>query len=254
MTAEIRWHYCFRNFSHAFSLLREALDGPIEGLTQLEREGVIQRFEFTFELSWQLLKDRLEYDGALISPVTPRNVIREAASTGLVNDGQIWEEMIEDRNRMSHRFDCDLFEGILGNVRGDYLPAFGELHHRMNAEIAAAAIGDDEGYRITETGLPTSILEQLRRIFSQYPDLDAVRLFGSYATGKATPRSDIDLATLGIIDRYVLGRLALDLEDLPIIQKCDVQVYESINYEPLRRHIDEKGITIYEKRTGQEKP
>ncbi|CAI8007971.1 hypothetical protein GBAR_LOCUS5514 [Geodia barretti] len=73
-------------------------------------------------------------------------------------------------------------------------------------------------------------------------------LFGSYATGKATPRSDIDLATLGIVDRYRLGRLALDLEDLPIPQKCDVQAYESINYEPLKRHIDERGITIYEKR------
>ena len=246
MTQEIRWQYRFRNFSRAFSLLREALDDPIEGLNQLEREGVIQRFEFTFELSWQLLRDRLEYDGVVISQVTPRNVIREAVSTGLVPDGRIWEEMIEDRNRMSHRFDCDLFEEVLANVRGDYLPAFGELHHRMNAEIDAATIGDDEGDRITKTGLPASILEQLRRVFSQYPDLDAVRLFGSYATGRATHRSDIDLATVGITDRLRAGRLALDLEDLPIIQKCDVQAYESIDYAPLKRHIDERGVTIYE--------
>ena len=76
MEQDIRWQYRFRNYSRAFSLLREALDGPIEDLNQLEREGVIQRFEFAFELSWQLLKDRLEYDGALIlNPITPRNVI-----------------------------------------------------------------------------------------------------------------------------------------------------------------------------------
>ena len=107
---------------------------------------------------------------------------------------------------------------------------------------------------MSECGLPPVVLRQLLSVFEQYPDLSAVRLYGSYATGKATPRSDIDLATVGLIDRYRLGRLALDLEDLPIPQKCDVQAYESINYEPLRRHIDENGITIHEKATTVEKP
>ena len=95
-------------------------------------------------------------------------------------------------------------------------------------------------------GLPSNILDQLQRVFSLYPDLKAVKLFGSYATGRATSRSDIDLATVGITDRYRLGRLALDLEDLPIPQKCDVQGYENISYEPLKRHIDERGVVIYE--------
>ena len=100
--------------------------------------------------------------------------------------------------------------------------------------------------------LPPNVLKQLQSVFVQYPDLTAVKLFGSYATGKATARSDIDLATLGILDRYVLGRLALDLEDLPIPQKCDVQAYEAISYEPLKRHIDERGVTIYEKSSPTE--
>ena len=50
---------------------------------------------------------------------------------------------------------------------------------------------------MSETGLPSAVLEQLRSVFVQYPELTAVRLFGSYATGRATPRSDIDLATVG---------------------------------------------------------
>lgn len=100
---------------------------------------------------------------------------------------------------------------------------------------------------MTECGLPDTLLRQLRSVFAQYPDLAGVVLYGSYATGVATPRSDIDLATRGILDRYVLGRLALDLEDLPIPQNCDLQAYENINYEPLKRHIDERGITIYER-------
>ncbi len=99
---------------------------------------------------------------------------------------------------------------------------------------------------MSESALPDATLQKLRKVFAAYPDLVEVVLYGSYATGRATQRSDIDLATRGIPDRYRLGRLALDLEDLPIPQKCDLQAYESIAYEPLRRHIDEWGITIYE--------
>ncbi len=106
------------------------------------------------------------------------------------------------------------------------------------------------------TSLPATTLTQLRTVFAQYQDLTEVKLLGSYATGRATSRSDIDLATVGIADRRRVGRLALDLEDLPIPQKCDVQAYESITYEPLRRHIDDWGVTIYESvgAEGRESP
>ena len=105
---------------------------------------------------------------------------------------------------------------------------------------------------MSKNGLPSAVLGQLLSVFQQYPDLTTVTLFGSYATGKATPRSDIDLVTVGLTDRYRLGRLALDLEDLPIPQKCDLQAYETIDYEPLKRHIDEHGVTIYERTTSGE--
>ena len=100
---------------------------------------------------------------------------------------------------------------------------------------------------MTEFCLPTNILEQLCNICAQYPELKAVKLFGSYATGRATSHSDIDLATVGITDRRLVGRLALDLDDLHIPQKCDVLANESINYELLKRHIDNHGIIIYGK-------
>ena len=107
---------------------------------------------------------------------------------------------------------------------------------------------------MSENGLPPTVFRQLLEVFKLYPGLTSVRLFGSYATGRATPRSDIDLATIGLTDRLQVGRLALDLDDLPIPQKCDVQAYESIDYEPLRRHIDERGVTIYERATSGEAP
>ena len=95
--------------------------------------------------------------------------------------------------------------------------------------------------------LPPATWDKLNRIFTTYPELAAVTLFGSRATGKATPQSDFDLATHGILDEYRLGRLALDLQDLNIPHKCDVKAYESIGYAPLKRHIDELGINIYGK-------
>ena len=136
MTEEIRWRHRFRNFSRAYSLLSEALEREIEDLNQLEREGVVQRFEYTFELAWKTLKDHLECSGVILNPVTPRNIFQEATSAGLVMDSQVWEDMIKDRNKMSHRFDCDLFEEVLANVRGNYLSAFRELYQRLGAEMS----------------------------------------------------------------------------------------------------------------------
>ena len=98
--------------------------------------------------------------------------------------------------------------------------------------------------------IPDATREKMNRVFAAYPELTAVTLYGSRATGKATPRSDFDLATHGIAGHYRLGRLALDLEDLNIPQKCDVQAYESIGYSSLKRHVDTVGITIYTSAKG----
>ena len=99
--------------------------------------------------------------------------------------------------------------------------------------------------------IPNSTWEKMNRVFTHYPESTAVTLFGPRATGKATPRSDFDLAIHGITDHYRLGRLVLDLEDLNIPQRCDVQAYGSIGYASLRRHIDDAGINIYTKAEGE---
>ena len=98
--------------------------------------------------------------------------------------------------------------------------------------------------------LPDRTLAALTRVFAGYSELREVVLFGSRATGVATPRSDIDLATRGIDDDHRLGRLALDLVDLPIPQRCDLQASEKISYAPLQRHIESVGIIIYKKSRG----
>ena len=99
------------------------------------------------------------------------------------------------------------------------------------------------------TFLDDGLLEKLTRVFATYADLESVTLFGSRATGSATPRSDIDLATKGIRDRRTLGRLILDLEDLDVPQKVDAKALENIRYTPLIRHIEAVGVVIYQRST-----
>lgn len=78
MTGEARWHCRFRNFSRAYILLGEAVAPGVAERNELEREGAIRRFQYTFQLAWLTLKDRLEYGRVILAEVTLRSVIREA--------------------------------------------------------------------------------------------------------------------------------------------------------------------------------
>ena len=133
---EIRWHYRFHNFSRAFGRLQDALKEGADALNELEQEGVIQRFEYTFELAWNTLKDRLEHDGIVLSPVTPRSVIRRAFQAKLISEGEQWIDMLGDRNRMSHTYDSATFAAIIEEIDRSYLERLDELHGRLSREIA----------------------------------------------------------------------------------------------------------------------
>ena len=130
-----RWQYRFRNFSRAYSLLQEAAEDDPKSLSDLEREGLVQRFEYTFELAWKTMRDRLDYDGMKVEPgPTPRNVIRTAYETGMIDDGQAWIDMLTDRNAMSHEYDQEAFEAVADNVHRRYLACFKELWELLARE------------------------------------------------------------------------------------------------------------------------
>ncbi|MCY4156858.1 MAG: nucleotidyltransferase substrate binding protein [Gammaproteobacteria bacterium] len=122
-----RWHYRFDNYRRAFNLLREAVEREAP-LTQLETEGVIQRFEYTMELAWKTLKDYLESENAVLDQMTPRTVIRHAFEAGIVRQGEILQKALDARNRMSHTYDFETFQQVVADIRGGYLAAFEELH------------------------------------------------------------------------------------------------------------------------------
>ncbi len=131
MNSDIRWKQRFDNFDRAFVLLREVCDRGVDSLSQLEKEGAIQRFEVAFELAWKTLKDYLEESGVVVNPMTPRNVIKEAFAAKLLQDAedaQVWIDMMLHRNLLSHTYDIEVFEVVLQTVVERYFPAFDRLH------------------------------------------------------------------------------------------------------------------------------
>ena len=124
-----RWVYRFDNYKRAFLLLREAIEIMEErDLTQLEKEGVIQRFEYTWELAWKVLKDFLENEGVTLDRVTPSSVIKAAFEAKIVSDGDNWMRALDARNKMSHTYNLKKFEDVIKDIQSCYLKLFDDLH------------------------------------------------------------------------------------------------------------------------------
>jgi nucleotidyltransferase substrate binding protein (TIGR01987 family) len=128
MNEDIRWQQRFQNFDRAVVLLREPMERGVTSLTNLEKEGTVQRFEVTVELAWKILHDYLKSEGRIVQPVTPRNVIKEAFAAGILRDGQVWIDMLDHRNLLSHTYDAAAFDQAVLELRDRYFPAIEELH------------------------------------------------------------------------------------------------------------------------------
>ena len=121
---DIRWLQRFQNFDRAFLLFRSALDGrDLEQMSELEKEGLIQRFEYSYELAWKTMKDYLEEQGANINPVIPRKVIKEAFAAKIITEGQVWVDMMLHCNLLSHTYDFSKFQEVLDAIVERYLYA-----------------------------------------------------------------------------------------------------------------------------------
>ncbi len=131
---DIRWHQRFNNYKQAILLLKEACDEDLNGYNDLEKEGLIQRFEFTLELAWKVLKDRMEYDSITLDIVSPKSIIREAYISKYINNPEIWFDMIDSRNSMSHVYDRTSFDEIVQKVKMEYVNVLHEFYLK-NAKL-----------------------------------------------------------------------------------------------------------------------
>jgi len=130
---DIRWRQRLQNYSRALSLLGSALTNGPGALNDLEKEGVVQRFEYTVELAWKVLKDYLEFSGVQLVSVTPKSVVKAAFSARLLSDGQLWIDMLDHRNLLSHNDQALLGKG-LAEIEVRYLPALNALRQYLEAQ------------------------------------------------------------------------------------------------------------------------
>jgi nucleotidyltransferase substrate binding protein (TIGR01987 family) len=124
---DIRWQQRFENFEKAFFLLRDVFLEK-EYFSNLEKEGIVQRFEFTFELAWKTIKDYLESTGLEIATITPKNIIKEAFSAKIIMDGEIWIDMLEKRNDVFDDYSEIAFSKTVKTIQIDYLKVLNDLY------------------------------------------------------------------------------------------------------------------------------
>lgn len=130
-----RWVQRFQNFDGAMVLLREGielLEDP--SCHAIVGEGVIQRFEYTFELAWKTLKDFLVYRKVRLDRSGPGDVLRAAFATGYITDGPVWMEALDARNEMSHVYRRQAFDRVLADLQTRFMARFEDLYDMLLTE------------------------------------------------------------------------------------------------------------------------
>lgn len=136
-TIDVRWQQRFHNFRRVLKQLDEAMAVMQQrDLSKLEKQGVIQGFEYCYELGWNSLKDFLVWQG-IDGIVGSRDTIREAFSKGLVSDGHGWMQMLTDRNRTSHTYE-ETAEAILSNIQKQHHPLLKTLEKTLAERVVTS--------------------------------------------------------------------------------------------------------------------
>lgn len=129
-TSEIRWPQRLANYKKALAQLAKFIEKG--ELNELEEQGLIKAFENTYELAWNVIKDFLASRGNS-AIYGSRDAIREAFSTGLIDDGEGWMDMYADRNKTSHTYNEDTADEIMRNVFARYFSLFLALREKMES-------------------------------------------------------------------------------------------------------------------------
>lgn len=127
-----RWKQRFTNYERAFLRLKEAIDK--EHLNELERNGLVQRFEFTLDVSWKVMKDFLTAKGFAFKP-SPKDTIRQAAEAGYIKQAQELIDGLDIRNELSHDYSGEKFEKNELILRQQVYPALQDLYKFLKMEI-----------------------------------------------------------------------------------------------------------------------
>lgn len=125
----IRWKQRFENFQKAFTQLAKFIEK--QELNELEEQGLVKAFEYTYELACNVMKDYYQYQGEE-NIQGSRDAIRLAFKRGLVEDGEGWMAMIKSRIMSSHTYNEELVQEIKAAVFNEYYPLFERFNQKMN--------------------------------------------------------------------------------------------------------------------------
>ncbi len=128
---EIRWKQRFQNFKNSFEVLERAVN--IENPSELEKGGIIQFYEVSFELAWKTLKDFLESEGFNVK--SPRETIKTAFQNGYIENGELWLEALEDRNVTTHIYDEKAANLIVERIKNNYFVLLKSLYDYFKNKI-----------------------------------------------------------------------------------------------------------------------
>lgn len=126
---DIRWLQRLDNFGKAMTQLTKFIEKG--KLNELEQQGLIQAFEYTHDLAWKTIKDFLEYQGNT-GIYGSRDATREAFRLGLIEEGEVWMNMIRSRNLTPHTYNEDTAEEIATLITESYYNEFLKLQNGMN--------------------------------------------------------------------------------------------------------------------------
>lgn len=129
-----RWQERYELYQKAVNQLEKGL-ATYPDLNELEKDGVIQRFEFTFELAWKTLQDYFAQAGGYTDVRGPRIVLKQATQDSLTDNGYTWLKMLESRNELTHVYDEEGSRRILDDVAVVYLPLLKELAQTISQKI-----------------------------------------------------------------------------------------------------------------------
>ena len=128
---DIRWLRRFQNYQKAFTQLTQAVDlSRQRALSKLEHQGLIHGFEYTHELAWNTLKDFLEARGAA-EIFGSRDTTRAAFTAGLIDQGEVWMQMIQSRNQSTHTYNEEMMTQIVNAVIQTYMAEFTKLQSKF---------------------------------------------------------------------------------------------------------------------------
>jgi nucleotidyltransferase substrate binding protein (TIGR01987 family) len=127
-----RWEQKLNSYRKALSRLAEVVNvAKNRQLNDFEADGMIQRFEFTFELAWKLMKSYAEYQGTDKEIMGSRDAVRWAFENKLISDSDVWMEMIKRRNDTSHTYDEDTAAEVVFRIKDFYYQAFVDFYDKM---------------------------------------------------------------------------------------------------------------------------